>query len=165
MFPCNFWSTNMIRPFHEYALYTLAAFLLWFILIQHAAVAAADDADQVVVTTPVMRQPAAPDRAAIETTTCARCGVIESVRETTRDATRSIAIESGYARYAVALLSLLIGAKHANPADKEARPPTCYEITVRFDDGSRRVLTELIPPKWKAGDRVMVINGEIRPSS
>jgi hypothetical protein len=155
----------MIRPFHEYALYALGAFLLWFILIQHAAIAGEDGMHQVVVPAPVMRGPAAPDRAAIETTTCSRCAVIESVRETTRDTTRALAVESGYARYAVALLSLVIGAKHANPADKEARPATCYEITVRFDDGSRRILTELNPPKWKPGDRVMVINGEIRPSS
>jgi hypothetical protein len=146
----RFRSAKPIRRLHEYALYALAACLLWFILVE--------------VMAPVVRQPAA-DRVATETTACDRCGVIEAVRKTTRNATRAISVESGYGSYAVALLSLLVGAKYANPTAKEAGPATNYEITVRFNDGSRRVLTQSNPPKWKAGDRVMVVNGEIRPIS
>lgn len=160
----SFWRTGMIRPLHEYALYILAACLLWFILVQHAAMAAADGTDQVVVTAPVIRQPI-PNLGAAATTSCDRCGVIEAVRETKRNATRAISVESGYGSYAVALLSLLVGARYANPTAKEAGPATNYEITVRFNDGSRRVLSELNPPKWKPGDRVMVVNGRIRPAS
>lgn len=140
----GFWSAKN-------ALYAVAAFLLWFILIQ-------------AVTVPVVRQPA-PDRRAAETTSCDRCGVIEAVREKTRSAPRAISVESGFGQYAMALVSLLVGSKFANPAGKEAGPATSYEITVRFNDGTRRVLTESNPPQWKAGDRVMVINGQIRPMS
>jgi hypothetical protein len=165
----SFWRARMIRPLHEYALYTLAACLLWFILIQHAAMAAGDGTKALpdrleVVTAPAVRQPA-PNRGAAATTSCDRCGVIEAVRETTRNATRAVSVESGYGHYAVALLSTLIGAKHANPTAQEVGPATNYEITVRFNDGSSRMLTELNPPKWKPGDSVKVINGRILPNS
>lgn len=154
----------------EYALYVLAACLLWLILLQHSAFAGATTGEETrapsdaidSATPPANRQPA-PDRDATGPTSCGRCGVIESVRQTKRTAPRVAAVESGYGQYSMALLSLLIAAKFATPTAKAESPATVYEITVRFNDGPRRVLTESNPPKWKAGDRVMVVNGEIRP--
>jgi len=40
-----------------------------------------------------------------------------------------------------------------------------YEITVRFDDGSSRVISEGNPPTWRTGDKVKVINGVIQSNA
>jgi len=61
-------------------------------------------------------------------TTCAGCGVIESVREID---TRG---------------------EHA------AESTRSYEVTIRFRDGSRHVFNEATPRMWRSGTRVMVIN-------
>jgi hypothetical protein len=34
-----------------------------------------------------------------------------------------------------------------------------YEIVVRFEDGTRRVITENSPPSWHTGDKVRMRNG------
>ena len=61
-------------------------------------------------------------------TTCSECGVIESVRE----------IDT-----------------HSEQAAEWTKS---YEFTIRFQDGSRRVLTEATPRKWRSGTRVKVID-------
>jgi len=61
-------------------------------------------------------------------TTCAECGVIESVREID---TRG---------------------------EQAAESTRSYEITIRFRDGSRRVFNEATPRTWRSGTRVMVID-------
>jgi len=61
-------------------------------------------------------------------TTCAECGVIESVREID---TRG---------------------------DQGAESTRSYETTIRLRDGSRRVFIEATPRMWRSGTRVMVID-------
>jgi hypothetical protein len=39
-----------------------------------------------------------------------------------------------------------------------------YEVTVRFEDGSSRVLTSVGTRAWVRGDRVKVIRGRIEPN-
>jgi hypothetical protein len=40
----------------------------------------------------------------------------------------------------------------------EGHPPT-YEITIRLRDGSTRTNSNATPGNWRAGDRIMLING------
>lgn len=61
-------------------------------------------------------------------TACAGCGVIESVRE--MDA-------------------------HGEYAAESIRS---YEVTIRLQDGSRRVFSEATPRSWRSGTRVMIID-------
>jgi hypothetical protein len=61
-------------------------------------------------------------------TTCARCGVIESVRE--------------------------IDAR----GEQAAESTLSYEVTIRLQDGSRRVFNEATPRSWRSGTRVIIIN-------
>lgn len=60
-------------------------------------------------------------------TTCAECGVIESVREID---TRG---------------------------ERAAESTRSYEVTVRFQDGSRDVFSEATPRTWRSGTRVMIV--------
>jgi hypothetical protein len=39
-----------------------------------------------------------------------------------------------------------------------------FEITVRLADGSRRVIDDISPANWRAGERVTLIDGVNRPS-
>lgn len=38
-----------------------------------------------------------------------------------------------------------------------------YEITVRLEDGSNRVIDDVSPANWRAGERVTLIEGVNRP--
>ncbi len=57
------------------------------------------------------------------------------------------------------------GAFAGNEIEKRVKSETQYEIAIRFEDGSRQVFTETNPPTWSAGDRVRVVNGEIRSNN
>jgi len=61
-------------------------------------------------------------------TTCTDCGVIESVRES---AVRS---------------------------EQAAESTRSYEVTIRFRDGSKRVLSEATPRMWRSGTAVKIID-------
>jgi outer membrane lipoprotein SlyB len=52
-----------------------------------------------------------------------------------------------------------------NQIEKHARSTKSYEITVRFDDGSSRVINDANPPTWRTGDKVKVINGVIQSNA
>jgi len=40
-----------------------------------------------------------------------------------------------------------------------------YDIKVRLEDGTTRVLSQETAPQWKAGDHVRVVDGELRPDA
>ena len=40
---------------------------------------------------------------------------------------------------------------------------TSYQVTVRFEDGTSRVVSQPTAPSWRAGDPVRVIDGQIQP--
>ena len=46
--------------------------------------------------------------------------------------------------------------------EKRVRATKSYEVNIRLDDGSRRVVREANLPAWRAGDRVRVVDGTIR---
>ena len=87
---------------------------------------------------------------------CRVCGVVQEVREVTLGgAGRNVSTVSGegFALF-VGLLSGKLG----------SGPSTIYEVAVRLQDGSTRVLREGALPSWKAGDRVKVKMGRILPA-
>ena len=54
------------------------------------------------------------------------------------------------------------GAIAGHQIEKQVRADKRWETTVRFDDGTQRTLTSEEQPAWRAGDRVRIVNGELR---
>jgi len=124
---------------------------------------------------PVAKRAPAPARAK-----CAECGVIESMREidVRGDGTGLGAVGgavvggvlghqvgSGRGNDVATVLGAVGGAVAGNQIEKRARSTKSFEITVRFDDGSSRVINEPNPPTWRTGDKVKVINGVIQSNA
>jgi hypothetical protein len=77
---------------------------------------------------------------------CNECGVIES--------TRTIESLDEWAGVSAP------GRNAAGSRGKvETPPPRNYEITIRLRDGSKRVVTDTNPARWRQGERVTVIAG------
>jgi hypothetical protein len=74
---------------------------------------------------------------------CSECGVIESAREI------EVAGEKTAAKSPPA----------GNRGGIAARPFRNYEITVRMQNGSMRVIKDPKPARWRQGERVTVIAG------
>lgn len=110
----------------------------------------------------------APDTGAFSNrSACGRCGVIESVRQAkkTRNPPGIASLSGGKGGEVMAVLQVLLNAMAGITAGGPIRPVPSYEITVRFHDGSMRILTETGTPAWKPGNPVKVINGRIRPDA
>lgn len=54
------------------------------------------------------------------------------------------------------------GAIAGHQIEKQVRADKRWETTVRFDDGTQRTLTSEEQPAWRAGERVRMVNGELR---
>ena len=65
----------------------------------------------------------------------------------------------------MAVVGAVGGAVAGNEIEKRVKSTKSYEITVRFDDGTNRVITEANPPSWRSGDKVKVINGVIQSNA
>jgi len=111
---------------------------------------------------------------------CAECGVIESTREidVRGDGTGLGAVGGavvggvighqvgrGRGNDVATVLGAVGGAVAGNQIEKQARSTKSYEITVRFDDGSSRVINDANPPTWRTSDKVKVINGVIQSNA
>lgn len=111
---------------------------------------------------------------------CAECGVVESTREidvrgegTGLGAVGGAVVGgvlghqvgSGRGNDVATVVGAVGGAVAGNQIEKYARSTKSYEITVRFDDGSSRVINEANPPTWRTGDKVKVINGVIQSNA
>ena len=86
---------------------------------------------------------------------CRVCGVVEDVREVTVQGPKygvSTVHGEGFAMFFALLKGKLA---HA--------PVKVYEVEVRLQDGSVRVIREGTPPAWKPGDHVKVVMGQVRP--
>ena len=130
----------------------------------------------------VLAQPAAgaypaPARVAAA---CAECGVVESVREVdTKGEGSGIGavggavvggvighqIGDGRGQDIATVVGAVGGAVAGNEIEKRVKTTKSYEITVRFEDGSSRVIHEASAPSWRTGDRVKVINGVIQSNA
>ncbi|MBE0620169.1 MAG: hypothetical protein IH605_06225 [Burkholderiales bacterium] len=77
---------------------------------------------------------------------CAECGVIESVQEI--KATDEIGAVKSPDRITV-----------RSRGEIEAKSPRIYEITIRMQDGSMRVIADAKPARWRHGEPVTIIAG------
>lgn len=111
---------------------------------------------------------------------CAECGVIESVREIdTKGAGSGVGavggavvggllghqIGGGSGQDIATVVGAVGGAVAGNEVEKRVKSTKSYEITVRFEDGSSRVMQESALPSWRTGDRVKVVNGVIQSNA
>ena len=105
---------------------------------------------------------------------CHECGVIESVREVekTGEGSGIGAVAGGVAggllgrqtgggrgRDVMTVLGAIGGAVAGNAVEKNVKKVKTYEVAIRFEDGSSRLLSQDTPPAWRTGDRVRLVNG------
>ena len=136
---------------------------------------------------PAARSHTAPSRAPAQIASntparaqCAECGVIEAVREidTKGEGTGLGAVGGavvggvlghqvggGRGQDIATVVGAVGGAVAGNEIEKRVKSSKSYELTVRFEDGSSRVISEANPPTWRTGDRVKVINGVIQSNA
>ena len=111
---------------------------------------------------------------------CAECGVIESVSAIDAKGEGSgigavggavvggllgNQVGGGDGKKIMTAVGAVGGAVAGNEIEKRVKTTRSYEITVRFDDGSSRVISEADTPTWHAGDKVKVIDGVIRSNA
>lgn len=110
-------------------------------------------------------------------TLCANCGVVDSVKpvEVKGEGSGVGAVAGGVLGGALGhqvgkgsgntlatIAGAVAGGYAGHQVEKNVRTTTQYQVTVRMDDGSRRVLNRKEPPAWRAGDRVEIgPDGEI----
>jgi outer membrane lipoprotein SlyB len=108
---------------------------------------------------------------------CTDCGVIESTREvSTRGEASGLGavggavvggvlgnqVGSGSGKQIATVVGAVGGVIAGNEIEKRVKATKSYEVTVRFDDGSSRVLTQSAAPSWGAGDRVRIVDGALQ---
>ncbi|MBK5105573.1 MAG: glycine zipper 2TM domain-containing protein [Burkholderiales bacterium] len=111
---------------------------------------------------------------------CQDCGVIESVREIEKKGEGSglgaavggvtggvLGHQTGAGRGkdVMTVLGAIGGAFAGHQIEKNTKKVKSYEIDIRFDDGSSRVIAQDIQPAWRMGDRVKLVNGVITASN
>ena len=111
---------------------------------------------------------------------CAECGVVQSVREIDAKGEGTglgavggavvggvlgSQVGGGDGKKVMAVVGAVGGAVAGNEIEKRVKATRSYEITVRFDDGTSRVITEPHATSWRAGDKVRVINGVIQSNA
>jgi len=111
---------------------------------------------------------------------CPECGVVESVREiATKGEGSGIGVVGGAVvggllghqvgggrgKDIATVAGAVGGAVAGNEIEKRVKTGKSYEITVRLEDGSTRVISEANPPTWRAGDRVKIVNGVIQSNA
>jgi outer membrane lipoprotein SlyB len=98
---------------------------------------------------------------------CAECGIIESLREIVAPGEEAEAnvpgrIVSGKRGETEAKRSAIETKRSAIEATRsaiEAKRVRNYEVTIRLQDGSTRVITEAAPARWRQRERVTIIAG------
>lgn len=108
---------------------------------------------------------------------CSNCGVIESVREIVAKGEGSglgaaggavvggvlgHQVGGGTGKQIATVVGAVGGAVAGNEVEKRVKAAKSYDISVRLDDGSTRVINETNPPSWRSGDRVRIVDGAIR---
>ncbi len=129
---------------------------------------------------PVKAVPATPAPAAVAAAKCLDCGIVQSVREIEAKGEGSgigavggavaggllgSQVGHGDGTKIATVIGAVGGAVAGNEVEKRVRTSKSYEITVRFDDGSSRVITEASAPAWRSGDKVRVVNGIIQSNA
>ena len=111
---------------------------------------------------------------------CAECGVVQSVREIATKGTGSgigavggavvggvlgHQVGGGRGQDIATVVGAVGGAVAGNEVEKRVKTGKSYEITVRLEDGSSRVINEANAPTWRTGDRVKIVNGVIQSNA
>ena len=111
---------------------------------------------------------------------CADCGVVESTRAVTSKGEGSgigavggavvggllgNQIGAGRGRTVATAVGAVGGAVAGNEVEKRVKTTTGYEVTVRMNDGSNRVISQANAPAWRAGDHVRIVDGAIQSNS
>lgn len=111
---------------------------------------------------------------------CAECGVIESVREIAAKGQGSglgavggavvggllgNQVGGGRGKDVMTVVGAVGGAVAGNEVEKRVKTSTSYEVTVRLNDGSSRVISEASAPNWRTGDKVKIVNGRIQSNA
>ena len=111
---------------------------------------------------------------------CAECGVIESVQEIdTKGQGTGLGgvggavvggllgnqVGGGRGKDVMTVVGAVGGAVAGNEVEKRVKATTSYEITVRLNDGSSRVISEASAPTWRIGDKVKIVNGAIQSNA
>jgi len=112
--------------------------------------------------------------------TCAECGVIESVREVEAKGKGSglgavggavvggllgNQVGGGRGQDVMTVVGAVGGAVAGNEVEKRVKMSKSYEVTVRLHDGSSRVISEASLPTWRTGDKVKLVNGVIQSNA
>ena len=108
---------------------------------------------------------------------CAECGVVESTREVAVKGEGSgigavggavvggllgNQVGGGRGKDVATVIGAVGGVVAGNEIEKRVKTTNAYEVTVRLDDGSTRVVREASAPTWRAGDHVKLVDGAIR---
>jgi len=127
---------------------------------------------------PVARATAPAPVAAVAT--CAECGVIESVREIAEKGKGSgigavggavvggllgNQVGGGRGQDVMTVVGAVGGAVAGNEVEKRVKTSKSYEVTVRLNNGSSRVISEANLPNWRIGDKVKIVNGAIQSNA
>jgi outer membrane lipoprotein SlyB len=111
---------------------------------------------------------------------CAECGVIESVREVDAKGKGSglgavggavvggllgNQVGAGRGKDVMTVVGAVGGGFAGNEVEKRVKTTKSYEVTVRLNDGSSRVISEAGLPTWHTGDKVKVVNGAIQSNA
>jgi outer membrane lipoprotein SlyB len=120
------------------------------------------------------------ERAHVAAKVCLECGVVQSVHEVdTKGSGSGVgavggAVVGGVVGHQVgegddrkigAVVGAVAGGLLGNEIEKQVRTTKAFEIAVRLDDGSNRVITEAGATSWHVGDKVKVVNGVIHSNS
>jgi len=65
----------------------------------------------------------------------------------------------------MAVLDAAGGPLAGNDIEKRVRAASAFQITVRFGNGTRRVINQPDNPAWRTGDRIKLVDGRIRPAA
>jgi outer membrane lipoprotein SlyB len=108
---------------------------------------------------------------------CRECGVIDGIHEVEKAGQGSgggaIAggivggvaghqMGSGRGNTVMTVLGAVGGAVAGNAIEKKVKTTKEYEILVKFEDGSTRIITTQTAPAWRVGDKVKVVDGVIQ---
>jgi outer membrane lipoprotein SlyB len=65
----------------------------------------------------------------------------------------------------MAVVGAVGGGFAGNEVEKRVKSTKSYSITIRFEDGTSRVISEATAPAWHTGDKVRIVNGAIRSNA
>ena len=120
-----------------------------------------------------------PARPASAPPLCRDCGTVEAVREVSkpaegqrprRDRRRRIGRparppdRAGKGNTAATIVGAVGGGVAGHQVEKQVRAEKQSQITVRFEDGSTRIITQEGGSRWQVGDHVRLNNGSLQPN-